>query len=68
MLSSKETRNPGGRAAVGKTKTWTTDLDPDVIRRLKIYSAATGQTIKSLVNRWLDERLPPLPREREATA
>lgn len=51
---------------MAKTK-WATDLDPDLIRRLKIYSAVTGQTIRSLVSRWLDEKLPPLPCESEAT-
>jgi hypothetical protein len=53
---------------VPKTKALNADVDESVFRRLKVYSAATGQTIKSLVNRWLDENLPALPRESEATA
>jgi hypothetical protein len=52
---------------VAKTEPLTTDVDKDVKRRLKIYSAVTGQTIRSLVNKWLDEALPPLPHESEAT-
>ena len=39
-----------------------------IITRLKIQSALTGQTIKALVAKILDETLPPLPQESEATA
>lgn len=46
---------------MAETEPLTTDVDEDVKRRLKVYSAMTGQTIRSLVNRWLDEALPPLP-------
>jgi len=53
---------------VPETKPLNADVDESVFRRLKVYSAATGQTIKSIVNRWLDEKLPPLPRESEATS
>jgi predicted HicB family RNase H-like nuclease len=35
--------------------------------RLKVYAAEAGETIKSLIRRWIDEQVPPLPREREAT-
>lgn len=46
---------------MAKTEPLTTDVDKDVKRRLKIYAAMSGQTIRSLVNRWLDEALPSLP-------
>jgi hypothetical protein len=62
---------------VPETKQLNTDLDTDVIRRLKVYSALSGKTMRFLVNKWLgeklDEKLPPraMPRrltESEATA
>jgi hypothetical protein len=68
MLPSKELRNLEGQAAVAKTKPFTTDVDVDQIRRLKIYCAVTGQTIKAVIGTLLAEKLPPLPRESEATA
>lgn len=43
-------------------------VDDTVFLRLKLYSAATGQTIKSILNRLIDEKMPPLPREIEAPA
>jgi hypothetical protein len=68
MLPGKEPRNLGGQAAVAKTKDLTVEVDADLIRRLKVYSALTGKAVKALVSAWLDEKLPPLPRESEAPA
>jgi hypothetical protein len=53
---------------VAKTKDLTVEVDEGLIRRLKVYSALTGKAIKVLVSGWLDEKLPPLPREIEATS
>jgi hypothetical protein len=52
---------------MAETRDLTVEVDEDLIRRLKVHSAITGQTVKSLVRRWLDEKLPPLPRGSEAT-
>ena len=46
---------------MAQTEPLTTDVDPELKRRLKVYSAVTGQTIRSLLSQWLDEKLPPLP-------
>lgn len=53
---------------MAKTKDLTVEVDLDLFTRLKVYSALTGKAIKVLVGAWLDEKLPPLPRESEATA
>lgn len=57
------------------TKDLTVELDTELITRLKVYSAATGKTIKSLVGKWISEKVPPMPAmagkrltESEATA
>lgn len=50
---------------------FSTDLDPELIHRLKIYCVTTGQTIKSVVAKVISEKVPPapsLPRQSEATA
>lgn len=59
---------------MAETETLTTDVARTVKKRLKVYSAATGLTIRFIVNSLLDEKLPPLPglpagrlRESEAT-
>lgn len=49
-------------------KDLTVEVDEGLITRLKVYSALTGKAIKVLVGGWLDEKLPPLPREIEATS
>jgi hypothetical protein len=59
---------PGRTAAVAETKDLTVEVDVSLIKRLKVYSAITGRPVKTLVSRWLDEKLPPLPQESEATA
>ena len=51
---------------MAKTRDLTVEVDETLITRLKVYSALTGQTIKSVVSEWL-KTLPPLPRESEAT-
>jgi predicted HicB family RNase H-like nuclease len=43
-------------------------VETTLMKRLKIQSALTGQTIKALVAKILDEKLPPLPQGSEATA
>lgn len=54
-------------------KRFTTEVDTDVFTRLKTQAALTGVAVKRLVNKYLDEALPPLPpsrrlRESEATS
>ena len=53
---------------MAKTKDLNVEVETSLIKRLKIQSALMGQTIKALVARSLDEKLPPLPQESEATA
>jgi hypothetical protein len=53
---------------VAKTKDLTVEVDETLVTRLKVYSALTGTAAKVWVSRWLDEHLPPLPQESEATA
>lgn len=53
---------------MANAKDLTVEVETNLITRLKIQSALTGQTIKALVAKILDEKLPPLPRESEATA
>lgn len=48
-------------------KDLTVDVGPDRHQRLKVHAAEVGTTIKALLRRWIDENLPPLPRESEAT-
>ena len=53
---------------MANAKDLTVKVETTLITRLKIQSALTGQTIKALVAKILDEKLPPLPQESEATA
>jgi hypothetical protein len=53
---------------VADAKDLNVKVETTLIKRLKIQSALTGQTIKALVAKILDEKLPPLPQESEATA
>lgn len=53
---------------MANAKDLTVKVETTLITRLKIQSALTGQTIKALVAKILDETLPPLPQESEATA
>jgi hypothetical protein len=50
---------------VARKKRFTTEIDADVLKRLKTYSALSGSAIKWLVNKYLDEALPPLPAQPE---
>ena len=53
---------------MAKAQALTIKVDPALIRRLKIYVAVEGKTIKAEAERWLAS-LPSYPsREREATA
>jgi hypothetical protein len=54
--------------SVADAKDLTVKVETTLITRLKIQSALTGQTIKALVAKILDEKLPPLPQGSEATA
>jgi hypothetical protein len=50
---------------------FSTDLDPELVRRLKVYCVTTGQTIKSVVAKVISEKVPPPPfppRQTEVTA
>jgi hypothetical protein len=62
-----ESGKPGSREPQPGGRTVPLEVDADVKRRLKVYAAVTGQTMKALASRWLSEHLPPLPRESEAT-
>lgn len=53
---------------MAETKDLTVEMDASLIKRLKVYAALLGQPVKVVVAKWLDEKLPPLPRESEATA
>jgi hypothetical protein len=72
VLASCEARNPVTQGpeegSVANAKDLTVKVETTLITRLKIQSALTGQTIKALVAKILDETLPPLPQESEATA
>jgi hypothetical protein len=51
---------------VAKTKDLTVEVDEDLITRVKVHAALTGQTVKFWVSEWLNEKAPPLPRENSA--
>jgi hypothetical protein len=68
MLRSKEVRNLEGPGSVAKTVDLTVEVDERIKKRLKLYSVATGEAMKNIVGRLLNESLPPLPRQSEATA
>lgn len=53
---------------MAETKDLNVEVDVSLITRLKVYAAIVGQPVKVIVARWLDEKLPPLPQESEATA
>lgn len=53
---------------MARVKDLNVKVETDLLTRLKIYSAFVGLPMKVLVAKWLDEKLPPLPRESEATA
>ena len=48
---------------MARKKDLTVEVDEDLITRLKVYAALTGRTGKFWVAKWLNEHLPPLPRE-----
>ena len=52
---------------MAETKDLNVEVDVSLITRLKVYAAIVGQPVKVIVARWLDEKLPPLPQESEAT-
>jgi hypothetical protein len=68
MMSSKEHGNLGGQPAMAETKDLTVEMEASLIKRLKVHAALLGQPVKVVVAKWLDEKLPPLPQESEATA
>jgi len=53
---------------VAKTADLNVEVDQRIKRRLKVYSVVTGEPMKSIVSRLLDEKLPRLPAESEAPA
>lgn len=71
-MQSYEARERGSEKArggpVAETKDLNVEVDVSLITRLKVYAAIVGQPVKVIVARWLDEKLPPLPQESEATA
>ena len=38
-------------------------LEPEVHRRLKMYSAKTGKSMSKLINQWIKEKLDRLDRQ-----
>jgi hypothetical protein len=68
LMPRQEHGNLGGQPAMAETKDLTVEMDASLIKRLKVYAALLGQPVKVVVAKWLDEKLPPLPRESEATA